>query len=764
MSNRPITGALLASVGLLCMSQAHAQAAAEPATAADGHPVIVVTATKKAAAESVQDVPLAVTVFDSAALAARKLRSLSDLTHAMPGVSLDQVGTFRGVANWSIRGLGINSSIASIDPAVGTFVDGVYIGINPGASLDTFDLASVEVLRGPQGALYGRNVTGGAVVVNTADPSREWHLAVRGSADGPIDGGGGAANMTMSGVVSGPISPTLAFRLGAYHNSDGGWFRNLKTGGALGKEETTLLRGGLAYDDGALRVVGKLEYTRTSGQGAVGQNHGLFARDGFDVSLDNPGFIRARTWSGSVRADMDVAGGTLTNIAGWRNFRQFTNNDIDSSPQFLFHSQTGLTQEQWSDELRWSGSLGAAFDLTLGGYAFHQDMAYEEDRNLPTATALTFYGGGRQKQDTFGLFAQGDWHVTPALTLTGGLRWSYERKNAAVTFVRTRPACSVIADTCLTSGTNPLIAGEPNGFTDKNSWNHWSPRAALAYRLADNAQAYVSWTRGYRSGGYNLRVTQPAAFVAVAAANGASFGAERVDSFEVGLKLNTADRRGMLNLATYRTAVKGMQRETSLASGTSGLAQSVYNTADARIEGFEAEASYRPLSGLTLSANAGYIKARYTRVLVDISGDNAVTAADYALALPRVPKWTWGLSLAHELPLSGVLGGASALTSRVAFQHRSQYAYTDTNFGWVGALDNLDADLTLALPLKGWSLSVYGRNLLDQVQFGGDTQIPFGAGSFSDGNNRPFDPRPAAGTFSPLMKGRTVGVELAIEY
>ena len=137
-----------------------------------------------------------------------------------------------------------------------------------------------------------------------------------------------------------------------------------------------------------------------------------------------------------------------------------------------------------------------------------------------------------------------------------------------------------------------------------------------------------------------------------------------------------------------------------------------------------------------------------------------VGAADYALALPRVPKWTWGGSLTHELPL----GAVSSLVSRVSYQRRSRYAYTDKNFGWVGASDWLDADLTWNLPVKGISLSVYGRNLLDEVQFGGDTQIPFGAGAFSDGNNRPFDPRPAAGTFSPLYKGRGVGVEATFDF
>ena len=722
---------------------------------------IVVTATKKPGGEDLQDVPAAISAFDGDVLARRQVRSLSDLTHEIPGVSLDQVGTFRGVANWSIRGLGINSSIASIDPAVGTFVDGVYLGINPGASLDTFDLESVEVLRGPQGTLYGRNVTGGAVLVNTADPTRDWHFAVRGSGDGPVDGGRGAMNMTMSAVASGPLTDDLAFRLGAYHNSDGGWFRNRFNGGNLGKAETTVLRGGLLYEGNRLKLVGKVEYLKTTGDGAVGQNHGLFGRDGFDLSLDNEGFIRARSWFATLRADYDLGGGKLTNIFGWRDFRQFTNNDIDSSPAFLFHSKTGLTQEQWSDELRWAGNVGERLELTLGGYVFHQDVVYQEDRNLPTTTPLTFYGGGRQKHDVYGLFAQGDWKLTEALTLTAGLRWSREEKDAEVTFVRTRPFCSVIGGSCPITGTNPSIPGEANGFSDDHAWSNFSPKIGLSWQAAEDTLFYASWSRAYRSGGYNLRITQPAAFLANAALAGTpAYGGERVESWEAGFKYKAPEENFWIDLAAYRTNVDDMQREVSVSNGGSGLAQSIYNTANARIWGGELEARYRPARHLTLSVNAGYVDAKYTRIFFDISGDNAIGGADLALKLPRVPKWTWGGSLQHQL----WLGEVSRIESRVSFQHRSRYAYTDNNFGWVGASDSLDADLTWHLPVDGWSLSVYGRNLLDEVQFGGDTQIPFGAGAFSDGNNRPFDPRPAAGTFSPLVKGRTLGVAVAVEF
>ncbi len=750
---------LLAGTAMLTAVPAVAQEGDDAATAIEVlNQDIVVTATKKKDVENVQSVALAVTALNADTIEALKVRDLQSLTYSSPGVSLDQVGTTRGTANFSIRGLGINSSIPSIDPTVGTFIDGVYIGINSGVVFDTFDMASVEILRGPQGILFGRNTTGGAVLVNTGEPTRDWRFKFRSAVDGPVDSGRGSPNMTAQAVVSGPLSDAVGVKLAAYHNSDGGYFTNLFNGGDFGKAETTILRGALSYRSGPLKLVAKGELFDSSGDGAAAQNHGRFARDSFDLSVDNEGFYKVRSYFGTLRGDYEIGDGAITNIFGYRHYRQKTNNDIDASPSFLFHSNTALAQEQWSDELRYNGRFGA-LDLTLGGYIFHQTVGYDEDRNLPTASALTFYGGGRQDHDVYGVFLAGDYELTEALTFNAGIRWSKEEKDAAVTYVRPRVTCSVIAETCPTSGTNSLIPTENNGFTDQRSWSNWTPKLGLTFKPAAGILTYAHWTRAYRSGGYNFRITAPAAFEAIVAANGSpAFDAEKVDSYELGLKWQSADRKATINLAGYRTDISGMQREINQSSGASGVAQSIFNTADARIWGGEIEARYALTDSLLFNANAGYIDAGYTDVFFDISGNGAVGPEDFALRLPRVPKWTWGFGLVHEL----ALGSGGSVVTRVAFQHRDRYAYTDNNFGWIPKSDNLDANLTWNLPVKGMAVSLYGKNLLDEVQFGGDTQIPFGSGAFSDGNNRPFDPRPAAGTFSPLAKGRTVGVEVTI--
>ncbi len=717
---------------------------------------ILVTATKKAVGEDLQGVPAAINAYGAEELASRHVQDLQGLTHAAPGVSLDQIGTFRGVANFAIRGLGVNSSIVSIDPAVGVFVDGVYQGVNSGAVFDLFDVGSIELLRGPQGVLFGRNTTGGAVLVNTADPEDAWSGSLRGSFDGPVDGGRGVGAMSIRGTINAPLGENTAFRLAAMHVSDGGYFRNLANGGALGKAETYALRGGLSHGTGALRIVAKGEYFSNSGDGAVTQNHGLYSRESFDLGLDNEGFIRARSWSGTLRADYDLGHGTLTNIAGWRRYMQRTNNDIDSTPSFLFHSGTGLNQQQWSDELRYAGSFGG-LDLTAGGYIFHQSLRYTEDRTIPPG-AMQF-GGGRLGHNVYGLFASADVPLTATVKLGAGLRWSRDVKDAALTFIRVRPACSVISGTCPVTGER--VAGEPNGLTDRRSWSNWAPKVSLNWTPDDQTLAYLSWSRAFRSGGYNVRIATPASFLAIAAAAGSpAFGLEKVDSFEAGLKWQLANKRATVNLAAYQSNVANMQREIIQASASAGTAQSIYNTADTRIRGFEAEVRYALTPRLSLGAQLAHIDARYQWVLFDISGNGSIGTEDYALEVPRAPRWSWGFGLKHDLPL----GATSSLSTRLDFQHRSRLALTDSNVGWNRAGDFLDGSLTWRAPLKGVTLSLYGRNLLEQVQFAFETPVGFGAGPFSDGNNRAFDPSPAVGTFAPLSKGRVVGVELGVAF
>jgi iron complex outermembrane recepter protein len=724
---------------------------------------IIVTGTKTKNPENVQSVPLAVTAFGEATLEAYKIRDIQGLSFQAPNVSLDQVGTSRGTANFTVRGIGINSSIPSIDPTVGVFVDGVFLGVNGGVVFDLFDLSSVEILRGPQGVLFGRNVTGGAVVINTGNPTEDFRGKFRAAVDGPVDSGRGGANYTASGVISGPlIEDKLLFKVGAYYNKDEGYFRNLFDGSNHGAAETKILRGALEARLGDLNLLGKLDYFTSEGDGPSSQNRGFFDRNSFDFSINEPGFYENEIWTGSLTATLNIGPGTLTNITGWRKFDSRTRGDIDATPVFLFHSNSATAQEQWSNELRYAISTDR-FDLVFGGFYFNQNLAYDESRelrrDLPVALRPPqFFGGGRQEHEVLGLFANMNYKLTDALTVLAGIRWNQETKDAGVTFVTPRAPCSFLTGTCPT-GTAPFRPGvETNGFTDDVKFENLSPKLGLQYEFADS-QIYGHWSRGFRSGGYNFRITNVAVFNRAFQQTGQlGFDEEQVDSFEIGGKFQTADRSLTLNVAAYVTKIGNMQREVNLADPGAGVVQNILNTADATIKGFEAEARARLSNSLVFTANFGLIDANYDRILFDISGDGRIDDRDLALSIPRVVPITVGAGLIHELNV-----GRSQFLSRVNYQYRDRSAFTDDNFGWLNDLSMLEANITWVTPMPGLSFSIYGRNLLDQVQEGGDTQVPF-AGPRSNGVQTPFQQFPGGGTFSPLMRGRNIGIEAMFEF
>ena len=720
--------------------------------------VITVTGTKKKDAENVQDVPLSVSAFNEDTLEALKVRTLQDLSFNAPNVSLDDIGTARGSANFSIRGLGINSSIPSIDATVGVFVDGVYMGVTSGLVFDVFDVGSVEVLRGPQGILFGRNTTGGAVLLNTSDPTDEFSYSFRAALETPVDDDRGGVNTFLQGRVSGPIiEDKLNGKIAVYRNDDQGYFVNQFTGDNQGAAETTIVRAALEFlPTDNLRSVLKGEYFETDGDGPTGQNRGDFDRESFDFAIDEPGFIEAESVFLTLKTELDVAfgDGQITSILGYRDYEQETLADIDATPFFLFHSPTRLEQEQFSSELRYNGTFGKA-DVTVGSFVFNQELGYDETRFLPPLTAAPFPGGGKQDHTVIGVFGTVDYSVTDKLIATVGLRYTYEEKEAEIAFVIPRAGlCSVIDDTC------------PDDVDDSNTWENFAPKIGLQYFFTDETQAYGSWTRGFRSGGYNFRITDPTLFQQQLALTGEpSFDEETVDSFEIGLKTTTPDGRGRINLAGFFTQIQDLQREINISGGPASVNQFILNTADADIYGFEFDGQYALTDNLLIMANVGIIEAEYTEVNFDISNDGVIDGFDETLALPRVPDLTYGGSIIYDLPL----GAAGDLTSRVQFQHRDEVAFTDSNLGWLNAADMLFADLTWSTPIDGVAFSIYGRNLLDEATAGNDTQLgftsgtPFGQpGEFSNGVNQPFDPNPAAGTFSPLNRGRVLGFEITI--
>ncbi len=720
---------------------------------------VTVTATKKADAENVQDVPIAITAFGEGQLDALQVRDLAGLSFKMPNVQLDDIGTTKGVANFTIRGLGVNSSIPSIDPAVGVFVDGVYLGVNVGVVFDTFDIGSVETLRGPQGVLFGRNVTGGAVLINTGDPTDEFRFKAQAALDSGLRDTGG--NSRIQAVVSGPlVKDVLSAKLGVYYNDDQGWFRNLANGERFGKSDTTIVRGALKLTpNDAVAIVAKYEHGESDNQGPAAQSHtngqGLdgqivnFSRRSFDFAIDEEGVSDAMWDQVSLKIDIDVpfGNGRITNILGYRQFEQEAISDIDATPEWLFHANILVDQDQISNELRYTGTFGERFGLTTGVYYFQQDLAYGEQRDLlgiatgGVAPALTQDGGGVQDHDTFGVFTQVEYDVSDQLVLSAGLRYTEETKDVEI--------ASLIANVdspCF------VVPGDPRSPTacafdvvDSFETDNFSPRVGFLYNVNDAVRVYGNWSRAFRAGGFNFRNTA----IDIENFGPGPFGDERVDSFEVGFKSEPYDG-ARVNAAVFYNLIDDMQREINLADPFAGVVQVIRNTAEATIWGIELDGLLPITDKLVLNGSIGYTNGDYDELLFDVSGDGVIDETDLALDIPRLAPVT----LTAGFTYFQSLGSVAEATLNVNYAYRDAAAYTDNNEGVLNSQNRLDGSLRFDFGDENTiALVVYGKNLTNEVQLGNDTQLPSNLGGV-----------PLGGTFAPLIRGRQVGVEFTLSY
>ena len=674
---------------------------------------VVTTATKKTAAESAHDVAAALSVFGSEALAARQVTDLKDLGTAIPNVAFDGVGTAKGIANFTIRGQGIAGSIPSIDPTVGVFVDGVYLAVNYGVIVDMLDLEALEVLRGPQGLLFGRNVTGGAVLLRSRRPDGE------ASAQGSVRIESGP-EWHLAGAVQRPlVDGVLDLRIAGSYRDDAGWFDNVAPGqGDIGAETTWVVRPVATWTPTEnLDVTVILERGDTGADGPATQNRRRLS--GFDVSLDEPGFAHIDWRHLIVEANRATAGGQgrLTNVFGWREVNHESLTDTDSTSLPVFHYFGDTAQEQISNELRYSRAFRGGSEVTFGAYLLSQTIRHRERRFFRAIWGARY--GGDLDHRTGGVFVHAGLEFAAAWTLTLGARYTVETKDVQVATLG-GSRCDHPGERC----------EFPFDFADGATWRNATPKIGLRRRLGDNAQIYAHYTKGFRSGGYNLRNTAPGV-------PPGPFDEEEQDSFEAGLKSELASGRMRINLAAFHNKVYGMQRQVTRADVATGGVQITANTADATIRGVEAE-TVAALGPATVSAFVGVTDGRYDHVRFDLNGDGS-TLGDDNLDLPRLARLTWGIEGTYARDV-GLLGDVVA---RVAMTHRDGSAFSDDNTGILNGADMLDMSVRFA-PTDDRQITFYGSNLLNERLWVSDVDL----GVLLDA------------TFSPLREGRTVGLEL----
>ncbi|MBV1686907.1 TonB-dependent receptor [Novosphingobium sp. G106] len=659
---------------------------------------IVVRARKKSAAERAQDVPIALTAVSGAQIEAMFAQDLTDVGMTIPNVRLDDGGAFPGVSNYTIRGMGFNSTIASVEPTVGTFVDGIYIGANLGGLQETLDLESVEVLRGPQGTLFGRNVTGGAVVMRSRRPDGDF--------SGLVKVGAGSGNRIVGAFgVQGPLSDTVSAKIFTqYSDYDGDW-HNLTTKRRHGADETFAVRPMIRFRPSTavdITLIG--EYGKTNGDGVASRfiedptqtlyKSGVREPQGAEnLSMNFDGKTDIEWKQVVLDANFEVGPGTLTSITGYRKVDYFSTGDTDGSQTETARAINQMGQHQFSEELRYAGkAFGDKLDYTIGAYYFEQRM--EQFYHV------IFFGNSNQRSrgvlnhHTWSVFAQGDYQIVPNVFLTAGGRYTWEKKSASTG--RT-PECT-LTTTTQTGIICPLF---PEG---SKTWSNFTPKVGVNWKATPGVMVYASWTKGFRSGGFNIRTTgarfNPATPNAAFESSG-PYEQEVVRALEGGIKTEFLDGRARVNVAAFHNNYDGLQRTVN-----QGLVNFIANVAKATVNGAELETTFLPVRNLALTANVGYLDAKYKDYILPGVGTNLS-----GKQLIRAPKWTYTLAATHDLSL----GSAGVLTSRVSFNYSDKTPANDAGNYFAAAYHLLDASVTWSPREDGAvTVSLWGKNLTNE--------------------------------------------------
>ena len=717
---------------------------------------IVTTARKRSDAEAVQDVPVAVTAFGADQLEALFVKKIEDLSYIMPNVQLESVGTFPGVQNFSIRGQGINSSIPSVDPTVGVFVDGIYLGTTYGVVIDTFDLESVEVLRGPQGLLFGRNVTGGAVVLRNARPDGEYSARFRvGATD--------ESQINIAAAIEGAlIEDKLAAKMVVYYDDDPGYYSNSNPtdaanpaphpfqpfyiqpadGSDVGALQTKLFRPTLVWtpnDDVDMTLI--VEYGMTEGDGAAWTNVSLQragAQSDFSTTSDETGFSDIDWTQVVLEANIgEIGNGTLTNILGYRRVKAGSAADIDGTDLPIFSAPGTTDQKQLSNELRWSGSFTDNWESVLGLYFFEQDISYREARYIwlppplgpaPFGVNLQAALGGDMDSKNFGAFWSNDFHVGDAWTLTAGVRYTDESKSAQIII----GGCTDNIDfNCATDD----LSGD---------WDNITPKLGAQFRMSDNTQLYGFWSKGYRSGGFNFRNARPDVIPPGPTKE------EENNTLEVGFKSDFRDGRMRLNVAAFQNEIKDMQRELNIGDPQVIVLQATINAGDVTIKGFEADFVALLTDTFSVNMSYGWQDGEYDSFnpfvpafegLLRLAGVLGPDDVLIGSELPRLAPTNYSVGFSWDIPL-----GSGLINLMANHSFRERHPYNDANDQFFEDQRRTSASVNWFSSDDRWAVSLYGKNLEDEANWGNLTSI---AGLWTAG---------------PMKPGRQLGIEVNYRY
>jgi iron complex outermembrane receptor protein len=667
---------------------------------------IIVTARKRE--EPLQESPVAVTALTGESLERVFATDISDLHLKAPNVLISTIGAFQSSAAVFIRGIGNADIDSSIDPPVALFVDGVYIPRPSNSSLDLFDVEQIEILRGPQGTLFGRNTTGGAIHYRTKRPTGE--LGVRGNI---TVGEYGRRDIRLAAEAP-IIEGRLAAKVAVFSQEYDGYYKNTFTGSAgnrgvvdAGLSDALTIRPTIYFtptDTFDLTIIG--EYLRERSETIPGinvsspnqllqifhDNPAAFERgeDVRELAFNVPSFINNDIWGITVEANWDVWGGTLTSVSNYRETDSLMAGDIDMTTGPMFEILRNEPHDQVSTELRFNKDFNENLNLTTGFYYFKQEYFLRRDTfldvtNSGTTTHINAITG--QEHTNVALFAQVDYNLTDELRVTVGGRYTHEKKDFFATLFTPFPNLS-------------------EQFDRDDEWSNFGPKVGLDYQLTDKAMVYASFSKGFKSGGMNGRGGTSGAL--------GPFDEEEVDAYEVGLKADWLDNRLRTNLALFFNDYSDLQRTIiRFLPGAANPQETVTdNAATATVKGVELEVFAVPVPGLTVNFAMGYNDASYDEFFADLNGNTVVTD-NSGIDLQRAPELTIGVGLSYDAEL----GDAGSVTFRFDWSHvaKQNNLASGAATGEIGSYDLVDVSVTWRAPSERYYASFYVKNLNDEV-------------------------------------------------
>ncbi|HCF7125241.1 TPA: TonB-dependent receptor [Pseudomonas aeruginosa] len=622
---------LLALGGALPASAADAPAPAEeapplagsaPAKADTALGKVTVTARRRE--EDSQKVPTPITVLGGETLEAQRISRVQDLQQVLPSVNVAYIHARQ--SSVAVRGIGNNPASDGLEGSAGIYLDNVYLGRPGMAVFDLLDIEQLELLRGPQGTLFGKNTTAGVLNISTRAPTftTERTVEVSGGQDVYFQG---------RGTVSGPLGETLAGRLSAYRTRDDGYIKNIHDDNYLNGGERQGARGQLLFEpneDFSLRWIADYNEEDSSNGSMVvyGAAERFWQRAALvgasplrdpqrrKVNINGRQHVSVHQGGSSLEANWNLAGGyRLTSISAYRYWHFTPANDEQLNVSAINDTGVEVHDRQFSQEIRLASPTGGAFDYVVGAYAFRQNLGnktftsygpladlYLLGANLGALNDTYSKANGKIETDSFALFAQGTWHLSERLDFTAGLRGTYEEKNAKVE--RFAPLGGAAVGAAVRNG---QLGAYDSG--DLSQYN-FAPSAllSLSYQFSDDLLGYASLSHGEKSGGVNLAVGSAPS----AGADSLLVGPERANDAELGLKSTLFDRRLLLNANLFWTGIHGYQATTLYqAPGSTQLVQVLANAGSVRSRGLEFEATALPLRGLTLNFNGSYNDVTY---------------------------------------------------------------------------------------------------------------------------------------------------------